>query len=387
MILSGFAGFLLVFMMPNFLLGLVVLLACYVTPFGFYVKEHNDRVPAASRIFTQKHIKGVAVRMLAKVGIHLEKSEGYSAATGPPIEFLGKSDGKAGEVNHSKQVMKSKGYMGAKELVYDAVMRRATDIHLEPKEDEMSIRIRIDGVMYPSEPFDRAIGEAIVNIFKVLAAMDITEKRRPQDGSFRAIVEFEREIDFRAATQGTRHGEKLTLRLLDQTNSVASLDKMGMRKKVLADLREIVHQPHGLMLVCGPTGAGKSTTLYSCLNDIDSYQSNVITVEDPVEYKMDNVNQIEINQRAGQSFAASLRSILRQDPDVVMIGEIRDAGNGRDRLSGRQYRSHGILDGSRERHDHRIVPHHGTWSRTIYGGQLGLGDSRTTTRSPTLPRL
>ena len=215
--------------------------------------------------------------------------------------------------------------MGAKELVYDAVMRRATDIHLEPKEDEMSIRIRIDGVMYPSEPFDRAIGEAIVNIFKVLAAMDITEKRRPQDGSFRAIVEFEREIDFRAATQGTRHGEKLTLRLLDQTNSVASLDKMGMRKKVLADLREIVHQPHGLMLVCGPTGAGKSTTLYSCLNDIDSYQSNVITVEDPVEYKMDNVNQIEINQRAGQSFAASLRSILRQDPDVVMIGEIRDA--------------------------------------------------------------
>jgi type II secretory ATPase GspE/PulE/Tfp pilus assembly ATPase PilB-like protein len=100
---------------------------------------------------------------------------------------------------------------------------------------------------------------------------------------------------------------------------------MGMRKKVLSDLREIVHQPHGLMLVCGPTGAGKSTTLYSCLNDIDSYQSNVITVEDPVEYKMDNVNQIEINQRAGQSFAASLRSILRQDPDVVMIGEIRDA--------------------------------------------------------------
>ncbi|MDC0273388.1 GspE/PulE family protein [Planctomycetaceae bacterium] len=324
MISSGFVGFLLVFMMPNFLLGLIVLLGCYVTPFGFYVKEHNERVPASSRIFTQQHLKGVAYRMLAKVGIQLGKSEGYSAATGPPIEFLGKSDGKAGEVNHSKQVMKSKGYMGAKELVYDAVMRRATDIHLEPKEDEMSVRIRIDGVMYPSEPFDRSIGESIVNIFKVLAAMDITEKRRPQDGSFRAVVEYEREIDFRSATQGTRHGEKLTLRLLDQTNSVASLDKMGMRKKVLGDLRGIVHQPHGLMLVCGPTGAGKSTTLYSCLNDIDSYQSNVITVEDPVEYKMDNVNQIEINQRAGQSFATSLRSILRQDPDVVMIGEIRD---------------------------------------------------------------
>lgn len=324
MILSGFAGFMLVFIMPNFFLGLLLLLACYVGPFALYVKEHNDRVPAGSRIFTPQHIQGVAIRMLGKVGIHLGKQEGYSAATGPPIEFLGKSDGKGGEAAHTKQVMKSKGFMGAKELVYDAVMRRATDIHLEPKEGEMSVRIRIDGVMYPSEPFDRAIGEAIVNIFKVLGAMDITEKRRPQDGSFRAIVEFEREIDFRAATQGTRHGEKLTLRLLDQTNAVASLDRMGMRKKVLEDLRGIVHQPHGLMLVCGPTGAGKSTTLYACLNDLDSYQSNIITVEDPVEYKMENVNQIEINQRSGQSFAASLRSILRQDPDVVMIGEIRD---------------------------------------------------------------
>jgi len=324
MILSGFAGFLLVFLMPNFLLGLVVLLTCYALPFSLYVKEHNDRVPESSKIFTRKHIKQVTVRLLARVGIDIGGGEGYTGAGGPPIEFLGKSDGKGGDQGRSRQVMKSKGYMGAKELVYDAILRRATDIHLEPKEDEMSVRIRIDGVMYPSEPFDRTIGDAIFNIFKVLGAMDITEKRRPQDGSFRAILDDAREIDFRAATQGTRHGEKLTLRLLDQSNSVASLEVMGMRKKVLNELREIVHQPHGLMLVCGPTGAGKSTTLYACLNDLDSYQSNIITVEDPVEYKMDNVNQIEINQRAGQSFAASLRSILRQDPDVVMIGEIRD---------------------------------------------------------------
>jgi type II secretory ATPase GspE/PulE/Tfp pilus assembly ATPase PilB-like protein len=324
MILSGFAGFLLVFIMPNFLLGLLILLTSYALPFSLYVKEHNDRVPEASKIFTPRHIRQVATRMLARIGINIGGGEGYAGAGGPPIEFIGKSDGKGGDQGRSRQVMKSKGYMGAKELVYDAILRRATDIHLEPKEDEMSVRIRIDGVMYPSEPFDRSIGEAIVNIFKVLGAMDITEKRRPQDGSFRAILDDAREIDFRAATQGTRHGEKLTLRLLDQSNAVASLEAMGMRKKVLSELREIVHQPHGLMLVCGPTGAGKSTTLYACLNDLDSYQSNIITVEDPVEYKMDNVNQIEINQRAGQSFAASLRSILRQDPDVVMVGEIRD---------------------------------------------------------------
>ncbi len=320
---SGFFGLLLIFCMPSFLLGLPLMLAAYSVPFSLYVKERNERVPDASKVFTKAHMKKVYARILDKFGVKVSTKEGYSAATGPPIEFLGKSDGKGGDEGRSRQVQKSKGYLGAKELVYDAVMRRATDIHLEPKEDELSIRIRIDGVMYPSEPFDRAVGDAIVNIFKVLGAMDITEKRRPQDGSFRAVLD-DREIDFRAATQGTRHGEKLSLRLLDQSQSVSRLEDMGLRKQLLEQIREIVHQPHGLMLVCGPTGAGKSTTLYACLNDIDSYQRNIITVEDPVEYKMENVNQIEINQRAGQSFAASLRSILRQDPDVVMIGEIRD---------------------------------------------------------------
>ncbi|MCA9116057.1 MAG: type II/IV secretion system protein, partial [Planctomycetaceae bacterium] len=214
-------------------------------------------------------------------------------------------------------------YMAAKELVYDAILRRSTDVHLEPKEDELGIRLRIDGVMYPSEPFDRGTGDAIVNIFKVLSAMDITERRRPQDGSFRAELEG-REVDFRVATQGTRHGEKMSLRILDQGNSVSRLASLGLRKPLRDQLVEVINQPHGLMLVCGPTGAGKSTTLYAALNEIDSFQRNIITVEDPVEYKMENVNQIEINSKTGQTFASTLRSILRQDPDVVMIGEIRD---------------------------------------------------------------
>jgi len=153
--------------------------------------------------------------------------------------------------------------------------------------------------------------------------MDITEKRKPQDGSFRAEMQ-EREIDFRVATQGTRHGEKISIRILDQGNSVSSLAQLGLRKQLLENLREVIHQPHGMFLSCGPTGAGKSTTLFACLNDIDAFQRNIITIEDPVEYKMENVSQIEINSKAGQSFAGSLRSILRQDPDVVMIGEIRD---------------------------------------------------------------
>jgi general secretion pathway protein E len=163
----------------------------------------------------------------------------------------------------------------------------------------------------------------VMNIFKVLGGMDITEKRRGQDGSFGARLE-QRNIDFRAATQGTRHGEKLSLRILDQSNSVNTLAGLGMRKKMQESMRQIVHQPHGLLLSCGPTGAGKSTTLYASLKDVDAYQLNVITVEDPIEYKMANVNQIEINTKSGQTFASSLRSILRQDPDVLMIGEIRD---------------------------------------------------------------
>jgi type II secretory ATPase GspE/PulE/Tfp pilus assembly ATPase PilB-like protein len=208
-------------------------------------------------------------------------------------------------------------------MIYDAIIRRATDVHLEPHEDELSVRYRIDGVMYPAEPFDRTVGDAIINIFKVLSAMDITERRKPQDGSFRAETEG-REIDFRVATQGTQIGEKMSLRILDQENSVKTLLDLGMRKALSDQITEIINQPHGMFLSCGPTGAGKSTTLYAALSGLDVHQINIITIEDPVEYRMTGVTQIEINTKAGQTFAGSLRSVLRQDPDVVLIGEMRD---------------------------------------------------------------
>lgn len=323
-VVTGVVGFLIALASPLWIVGvLAVLLTCGV-PFGFYVQERNRRVPESGKILTPQHIRGVALRWAARLGIKFGGGGRDDESAGPPIEFIGKSDA-SGKVdrNRTRQVENSKGYMAAKELVYDAILRRSTDIHLEPKEDEMSVRLRIDGVMYPTEPFDRVVGDAVMNIFKVLGGMDITEKRRGQDGSFGARLE-SRQIDFRAATQGTRHGEKLSLRILDQSNSVNSLAGLGMRKKMQESMRQIVHQPHGLLLSCGPTGAGKSTTLYAALRDVDAYQLNVITVEDPIEYKMANVNQIEINTKAGQTFASSLRSILRQDPDVLMVGEIRD---------------------------------------------------------------
>ena len=321
---GGVIGLLFALCMPNFFASLLTVAATYGLPLGLYIAERNGRVPDSSKVMTPAHIRKVAIRTLAKVGIHVGGRDAVISAGGPPIRFMGKSaTGRGEDEARSRQVDNSKGILAAKELVYDAILRRGTDIHIEPKEDEMSVRLRIDGVMYPTEPFDRPSGEAIVNIFKVLSAMDITERRRPQDGSFRAELEG-RDIDFRVATQGTRFGEKMSIRILDQSNSVKTLDDLGIRKGLLDQLRQIIHQPHGMMIVVGPTGAGKSTTLYTALSDIDGLERNIITIEDPIEYKMENVNQIEINRRANQTFATSLRSILRQDPDVVMVGEIRD---------------------------------------------------------------
>jgi type II secretory ATPase GspE/PulE/Tfp pilus assembly ATPase PilB-like protein len=323
--LIGALGFVAVLAFPMFLIGFFALLAAYGVPLGLYIKERNDRVPESAKVMTPKHIRGLAIRYLAMIGINIGSSkDGRDSAMGPPIRFIGKSDGKGNDGGRSKQAEKSRGFVACKELIYDAIMRRATDVHMEPKEDEYSARYRIDGVMYPTEPFDRAMGESIINIFKVLGAMDITEKRKPQDGSFRAQLE-KRLIDFRAATQGTREGEKLSLRILDQANSVSRLDQLSMRKQMQDQLKEIINQPHGLFLSCGPTGAGKSTTLYAAINELDAFQQNIITVEDPVEYKIANVTQIEVNAKAGNTFPNALRSILRQDPDIVMIGEIRDA--------------------------------------------------------------
>lgn len=320
---GGLLGFLAFLMMPAFSVSLASWTLLIGGPLGGYVWERNKVVPENRRVMTPAHLDQWAQRQLARVGINLQRKEVNTGGSGPPISFVGKSRTGKRDESRSRQVESSKGYVAAKELVYDAIHRRATDIHLEPKEDELSVRLRIDGVMYPAEPFEKSLGDAIVNIVKVLCAMDITERRRSQDGSFSAALEG-REIDFRVATQGTRDGEKLSLRILDQSNSVSKLAQLGLRKQVEDKLKEVIAQPHGLLLVCGPTGAGKSTTLYAGINELDVYEKNIITIEDPVEYKMNNVTQIEVNTKAGNTFGQSLRSVLRQDPDVVMVGEIRD---------------------------------------------------------------
>jgi len=217
------------------------------------------------------------------------------------------------------------------ELIWNALKMRVTDIHLEPTKDETLVRFRIDGIMKAQESMDRRVGDSVLNILKVVAELDITEKRKPQDGSFQARVldpdrpkSGGRLVDFRVATSGSVAGEKMVLRILDQSKAISNLDDLGFRPKIRDQIRSIVGSPHGLFLVCGPTGAGKSTTLYASLHEIDRFTKNVITLENPVEYAIANTTQIEVNAKSGKTFAGELRSILRQDPDVIYIGEIRD---------------------------------------------------------------
>ncbi len=322
---SGVLGFLMVFMIPVYPIGLLLLLIAYLVPILTYSYSRNQTVPEDEKVLTPYHIGEVLNGMFLKVGIKpmFNREHTQVDKTGPPIDFIGKGQGGKLDKDRVDKAKDSRFYMSAKELVYDAVLRRATDIHLEPSQDQVAVRYRIDGIMHAAEPFDRPTGEAVVNIFKVLCAMDISEKRKPQDGSYGAKLEG-REVDFRVATSGSKSGEKLVMRILDNAAQVGRLEESGMRSKMVQQIRDNVTQPHGMFLCCGPTGSGKSTTLYACLREIDRYQKNIITVEDPVEYQLDNVTQIEINTKGGQTFAGSLRSILRQDPDVIMIGEIRD---------------------------------------------------------------
>jgi type II secretory ATPase GspE/PulE/Tfp pilus assembly ATPase PilB-like protein len=324
--LSGVLGLVLVFLLPIWFVGLLLLLLAYFGPLFTYIHMRNQMVPDDQKVLTGYHMGEVANGLLGKVGLRpmFNKDVDSMDRTGPPIVFIGKGQGSQKEdPTRVERAEQSQQYISSKELVYDAILRRSTDIHLEPTPDSLQVRYRIDGILHAAEPFDRPTGDAVINIFKILAAMDISERRKPQDGSFGAKLEG-REIDFRVATSGSKGGEKMVMRILDNAATVAKLDEVGMRPKMAQQIRELVTQPHGMFLCAGPTGAGKSTTLYGCLREIDRYQNNIITVEDPIEYHIDNITQIEINSKAGQSFSTQLRSILRQDPDVIMIGEIRD---------------------------------------------------------------
>jgi general secretion pathway protein E len=315
----GVLGFLLFWGIPGAIGAFFFLLVFCLAPAGTYVFFRNQKVPASQRVLTPQHLRKVAQNLFKK-----RKKIEEEEAPELPIRFISKTQVNTKE-NRARVVRleSTAPYKAALEMVWNALQERATDIHMEPTKEAMTVRYRVDGILQAAESMPRAIGDSVLNIFKVLSNMDITEKRKPQDGGLSAEVSG-RVVDFRVATAGSVIGEKLVMRVLDKTKQLISFEKLGMRESMRDVLHKIITQPHGMFVVCGPTGSGKSTTLYACLNDIDREQLNVITLENPVEYQIDHVTQIEINDKAGKTFASELRSILRQDPDVILVGEIRD---------------------------------------------------------------
>jgi len=209
-------------------------------------------------------------------------------------------------------------------LLVEGVNKRASDILIEPLDDELQIRFRIDGVLSKFASLPSEMHSKIITRIKVMAGLDISEKRLPQDGSFK--IKFPgKEVDFRVSVVPSRLGERAVLRVLDKGRLILDINKLGLDPYSLTSLKESLLKPYGIILICGPTGCGKTTTLYASIKYIDSIEKNIVTVEDPVEYQLYGINQVQINEEIGLTFPAVLRSILRQDPDVILVGEIRDS--------------------------------------------------------------
>ncbi|MCX5909083.1 MAG: ATPase, T2SS/T4P/T4SS family, partial [Deltaproteobacteria bacterium] len=209
-------------------------------------------------------------------------------------------------------------------ILNEAIKRKASDIHVEPYEKHFRVRFREDGVLYEYMRPPFALRSAIISRLKIMARLDIAERRLPQDGRIKVAFARDREMDFRVSVLPTQFGEKVVLRLLDKANLQLDMTRLGFEEKPLAEFQEAIHKPFGMVLVTGPTGSGKTTTLYSALGELNQITENISTAEDPVEISLMGINQVQVHEEIGRTFAACLRSFLRQDPDIIMVGEIRD---------------------------------------------------------------
>ena len=213
-------------------------------------------------------------------------------------------------------------------VITQGLRDRASDIHIEPSGDRVRVRYRIDGALTDVLDLPGSIGPALVSRIKILGGMNIVERRRPQDGQISMEVEG-REVDIRVASTAVVGGEKIVMRLLDKSRPLFALEQLGMPADTATRYSSMIHAPYGMVVCAGPTGGGKTTTLYASLGELNTPDRNIMTIEDPVEYTFDSINQIQINEQAGVTFATGLKSILRQDPDVILVGEIRDVDTAR----------------------------------------------------------
>jgi len=297
--------------------------------FVIYVWKRNLQVPPERRVFTPAHFSYMA-RTLAE-RLHLRKSagamiqKGMRGETAPDIVLLRK-DGTTLEqlAGSSGAAETSDAIMAVKELIESAALSRVTDIHIEPKQSELQARFRIDGILHNVPSYPQELALPIVSAIKVLCDMDIAKKRTPQDGTFMGRLA-NKVLDFRVATSPSVHGETMVIRILDRSVGLLSLEDLGLPSRYLDTVRQVTQSANGMLIASGPTGSGKTTTLYSLLGELDAFQKNIVTIENPIEYRLDNINQTQVNPKAEVTFATALRGFLRQDPDVIMVGEIRDA--------------------------------------------------------------
>ena len=245
--------------------------------------------------------------------------KGYSEEEG------GASGDEREDVDHLRDLASEAPVIQLVNLVITrAVEARASDIHIEPFEDTLRIRYRVDGVLVDHESPPKRLQRAVISRVKIMAKMNIAERRLPQDGRIRLQI-LGKDLDLRVSTIPTLHGESVVMRILDRSSLLLSLRDMGMPEDIRLQFQRLIRKPHGMILVTGPTGSGKTTTLYTALSEINSVDKKIITIEDPVEYQLQGVNQIHVKPKIGLTFANGLRSIVRQDPDIIMVGEIRDA--------------------------------------------------------------
>jgi type IV pilus assembly protein PilB len=245
-----------------------------------------------------------------------------------PVEFISTSSRQANqeairEIQAELNQRRTPAVRLVSQIILKAMAKQASDIHIEPQDSQTAVRIRVDGVLRELEKVPRSVQNQLVSRIKILSDMDIAERRAPQDGRFMVAVG-PRRVDMRVSTLPTQYGEKVVMRLLEASAPILSFADLGFPAGVAERMKQLIALPQGLLLVTGPTGSGKTTTLYSALNMLRKPAVNIVTVEDPVEYALQGVNQVHVNARAGLTFSSCLRSILRQDPNVIMIGEIRD---------------------------------------------------------------
>ncbi len=283
---------------------------------GYTVKPHAAEPSFIDEFISTKYATSLArevTEALKEVSPEKERAAAFEIGKGEAI----KPGGPAPLIREEKVAEIVNHILGF------AVKARASDIHIEPQERATRVRYRIDGILQEKLTTPKELHDALVSRIKILSGMKIDEKRIPQDGRFNFKTE-QREVDLRVSSLPTSWGEKVVMRILEKSGGIPDLPELGLRGKALKNLQDAILTPHGIVLICGPTGSGKTTTLYSIIQKLNTPQVNIITLEDPIEYKIPGVNQVQINPAAGLTFASGLRSFLRQDPNIILVGEIRD---------------------------------------------------------------